>query len=185
MDKRETSLEDKENPYKFDKQKQTSFSELPRSANGYFDLGDCIRAAVKNEYPLHYELLCKKVAPLYGNEKATVKIRREVDNALRSLKGVVRKGDFFYPAINAKIIPRAVGNTREIKHISIDELAEAMFIIVSNSYGIMKDHLFKATVQEYGFARSGEKIQTAMQNAYKVLLNSKRAKEIDGKVVLS
>jgi len=132
-----------------------------------------------------YELLCKKVAPLFGNEKATVKIRREVDYALRSLQGIVRKGDFFYPAGNAKIIPKAVGNTRPINHISIDELAEAMLIIASNSYGIMKDSLFQATAREYGFARSGEKIQIAMQNAYEVLLKSKRVKETDGKVVLA
>ena len=183
MDKREVNPNDEINPYKFEEQQHTSFSELPRDAYGYLNLGDCIKAAVENEYPLHYEVLCKKLAPLFGNEKATIKIRREVDYGLRTLQGVVRKGDFFYPIGYTAIKPKAVGNTRPINHISIDELAEAMIIIVSNSYGIMKDNLLQATAREYGFARSGEKIQIAMQNAYEELLNSNRVKEIDGKVV--
>jgi len=56
MDKREASLEDTMNPYKFDEQRQTSFSELPRNAYGYLNLGDCIKAAVGNEYPLHLRI---------------------------------------------------------------------------------------------------------------------------------
>lgn len=184
INNRDSSQEDGLNPYGFGQQRYTDFSDLPRDANGYVNLGDCIKAAVANEYPLHYELLCKKVAPLFGNEKATVKIRREVDYALRSLKGVVRKGDFFYAAGYTKIIPRALGNTRQVNHISPDELAEAMFVIVSKSYGIMRDSLFQIVAREFGFARASERIQVALQHAYEVLLNSGRVKESDGKVVV-
>jgi very-short-patch-repair endonuclease len=185
IDKRELNPDDAVNPYKFEEQRHTSFSNLPRNANGYLSLGDCIKAAVENEYPLHYEVLCKKLAPLLGNEKATVKIRREVDYGLSKLQGVIRKGDFLYPAGYTAIIPKAAGNTRPINHISIDELAEAMHIIVSNSYGIEKDSLLQATAREYGFARSGEKIQVAMQKAYGELLKSRRVKETDGKVTVN
>lgn len=170
-------------PYGFEKQASTSFSNLPRNAYGYLDLGDCIKAIVDNEYPVHYELLCKNLAPLFGNEKATVKVRREVDYALKSLKGVVRKVDFFYPSGYTKVIPKATGNTRPINYINIDELAEAMLVIVSNSYGILKDSLLQSTAREYGFARSGEKIQVTLQQAYEFLLRSGRVKETDGKVV--
>jgi len=171
------------NPYGFEKQTPTDFNFLPRNAYGYLSLGDCIKAVVYNEYPIHYELLCKNLAPLLGNEKATVKVRREVDYALKSLKGVVRKGDFFYPSGYTKVIPKATGNTRPINYINTDELAEAMLVIVSNSYGILKDSLLQSTAREYGFARSGEKIQVSLQKAYEFLLKSGRVKETDGKVV--
>ncbi|HBV85321.1 MAG TPA: DNA/RNA helicase [Desulfosporosinus sp.] len=184
IDDKDSNPEDNINPYAFEQQGDTNFGELPHDSYGYLNLGDCINAAVKNEYPLHYELLCKKVAPLFGNEKATVKVRREVDYALSSLQEVIRKGDFLYPAGYTKIIPKAAGNTRPIIYISQDELAEAMLVIVSNSYGIMRDSLFQATAREYGFARSGERIQTSLQQAYEVLLKSGRIKELDGKVVM-
>ncbi len=184
MEKIDFSKADSINPYGFEKQKDTNFSNLPRDASGYLNLDDYIKAAVENEYPLHYELLCKKVAPLFGNEKATVKIRREVDYSLKTLQGVNRKGDFLYPVKYTKIIPKAIDNTRPINYISPDELAEAMFVIVSKSYGIMRDSLFQVTAREYGFARSGERIQKALQQAYKILLNSGRVTELDGKVVL-
>ena len=58
-----------------------------------------------------------------------------------------------------------------------------MIIIVSNSYGILKENLLQATAREYGFARSGDRILITMQKAYEELLNSNRVKEIDGKVV--
>lgn len=171
------------NPYGFENQASKDFSSLPRNASGYLSMGDCIKAVVDNKYPIHYELLCKNPAPLLGNEKATVKVRREVDYALKSLKGVVRKGDFFYPSGYTKVIPKATGNTRPINYINTDELAEAMLVIVSNSYGILKDSLLQSTAREYGFARSGEKIQITLQKAYEFLLKSRRAKEADGKVV--
>jgi len=180
---KEVSLGPSVNPYGFEQQERTSFSDLPKDRFGYVNLGDCIRVTVENEYPIHYELLCKKLAHLFGNERATVKIRREVDYALKSLKEVIRKGDFFYPAGYTKIIPKAAGNTRPINYISHDELAEAMLIICQNSYGIVKESLFQTATREYSFNRTGEKIQTALESAYNLLLQNGRAKEIDDKVV--
>ena len=180
MHRKDLSPEDNINPYGFQRQIDTF---MPSKANRFYSIEGCIKAAVDSEYPLHYELLCKRVAPLFGNEKATVKVRREVDDALHSMRDVMRKGDFLYPSGFTKIIPRAFGNTRPIDYISSLELGEAMIIIIANSYGITKENLLQATAREYGFARSGEKIQIALQDAYDDLLNSGRVKEIDGKVV--
>ena len=58
-----------------------------------------------------------------------------------------------------------------------------MLVIISNSYGIMRDNLFQATAREYGFSRSGERIQAALQKAYELLQRSGRIKELDGKLV--
>lgn len=51
---------------------------------------------VERECPIHYELLCKRVATLFGNIKATVKVRNSVEYVLnKNLKDVViKKGDF-------------------------------------------------------------------------------------------
>lgn len=87
------------NSYGFEKRKKVDFSTLKRNKNGYLKIADCIMAVINAEYPIHYELLCQQLAPLYGNKKATVKIRREVNYGLIQLgKRIVRNNDFFFPA---------------------------------------------------------------------------------------
>lgn len=172
------------NPYGFKKQVEISFKEAEYCKTGIWDIESCITMAVNKAYPLHYELLCKKIAPLFGNTKATSKIRDEVDYCLASITGIIRNGDFLYPKEYSKIIPQVISNTRIINHISIDEIAEAMIIIISKSIGISKINLFNATAREYGFGRAGERIQTTLQLTYDELLKSGRIKEIDDKVKL-
>ncbi len=123
------------------------------------------------------------MAPLFGNEKATVKVRREVDYALSLLQNVERKGDFFYPDKCSEIIPRTVGNTRSIEHISTDELIEAMLAIADSRIGITKESLYTETARAYGYSRAGGKIQIALKLACEQLLSTGRALELDGKII--
>ena len=114
--------EQRANPYGFEKYVKTDLSALPKDRYGYVKIEDCIKAVVTNEFPIHYEYLCQRLAYLFGNEKATVKVRREVDQGLSLLKrSVIRKGDFLYPSDNKPIVVR-MPNTRKSQHISPDEL---------------------------------------------------------------
>lgn len=181
---RTIGFEQQNNPYKFEEYIETSFSNLPRNSWGYVELTDCVIEAVKNEYPLHYELLCQKIAPLFGNQKATIKIRREVDYSLNKLNSkIYRKGDFFYPSKDAEIVVR-MPNNRTINHISIEEISEAMFKILVHCFGTNKEGLFSETRKVYGFDRSGQNIITSMNAACDLLLNQGRAKIVDGKIVV-
>lgn len=132
---------------------------------------------------MHYELLCQRLAPLYGNEKATVKVRREVDYGLSKLRGkVVRKGDFLCPAGSSKIIVRTP-NTRKIGHISIDELAEAMNTILQTAVGSTRDGLCVETTRVYGWQRMTQGIGASMNAACDLLIQSGKAKEFEGKII--
>lgn len=171
------------NVYGFGCETVTSFANLPKDSYGYLSLGDCIKAIVTNEFPVHYDLVCKKISPLLGNQKSTSKIRREVDYALSRMRGVIRKGDFFYPEGSFVISPKAVGNTRDVCHISPDEIAQAMKMVVSQSIGISRESLMQVVSREYGFTRLSDRIQEAMEQAIDVLLESGKAKELDGKIL--
>ena len=184
MTEKEMNLEDRINPYNFSSEVISNFNSLSRDAHGYLRLVDCITALVENEFPIHYELICKKVAPLMGNEKATVKVRREVDYALKSLSTLKQKDNFLYPQSYDKITPRAVGNTRSIDYISPDELMEAMLVIAASCVGITREALYAEAARAYGFNRNGGKIQTAMQMAYNQILDSGRGNEVDGKLIV-
>jgi very-short-patch-repair endonuclease len=185
VEKKEITVSQAENPYGFTTPKTTNFGSLPRDRNGYLQMTDCIELLVMNEYPIHYDLLCQKLASLLGRDKATSVVRREVDYALQRLRTrVVQKGDFFYPAGYSEIPARKLDN-RQIKHISADELVSAMYTIVGNCIGTTREALIVETVRAYGFARSGSSITGAMNEAYEQLLAEGKIHEVDGKLLIT
>ena len=115
IESKEISSVERLNPYGFEAIESTDLTDLPRNSYGSLDLPECILAYVSSEYPIHYELLCQRIAPLLGNAKATVKIRREVDYGLKRLgERIVRKGDFLLPSDFQEITVR-VPNQRKNK----------------------------------------------------------------------
>jgi very-short-patch-repair endonuclease len=185
VEEKKPSVKDISNPYGFAQPAPTQFNTLPKDRNGYVQMSDCIELLVKNEFPIHYELLCKKLCSLLGREKATSVVRREVDYALARMKNrVIRKGDFFYPAKYTDI-PVRTPNGRSIKYISTDELAAAMYIIASKCIGATKETLIDETTRAFGFSRRGANITEAMEKAYEKLITNERIVEVDKKVAIS
>ncbi len=182
IDTKEVSRDSQLNPYGLMQFQITTFANVPRDSYGYVKATDCIVEVVKTEYPVHYEILCQRLACIFGNEKATVMVRREVDYALDKLKGkVIRKGDFFYPHGYTEI-PIRTPNIRKINHISNDELEQAMLTIVRKCIGTTADGLIAETTRVYGFNRAGTNITEAMNLALKNLLTSGQLKTVDGKI---
>ena len=159
-----------------------SFVTLSKDYGGYVDIGDAIEMVVKNEYPIHYDLLCQRLAGLYGNSKATVKVRREVDWGLQKVSDrVLRKGDYLYPKTYWEI-PIRMPNTRKIQYISTDELATAMQKILKTCVGTTREALASETSRVYGFSRNGQNITLAMAEAVQKLIDSGKAEEVEGKL---
>ena len=142
-----------------------------------------IKHIILIEQPIHYESLCKRIAPLFGNQKATSKIRESVDYYInRHINNEISRIGDFLSLKNYKIevkIPEPFGIVRPIGYISKDELSKAMIIITNQSYGIKKDDLLALTARTFGFNRKGDNINQAMQAAYSYLLENKKITEID------
>ena len=182
VEEKNLSIQFSGNPYGFEETQRSDFSTLPRNRYGYLELTDCIMEVVNKEYPVHYELMCQRLAPLFGNEKATVKIRREADYGLNKLGNrVIRKGDFIYPA-GYQTIPVRLPNSRKIQHISADELAEAMYRILQTCVGTTREALGSETTRVYGFNRAGQNISLAMSEAVDLLIKTGRIEELEGKL---
>lgn len=183
IEKKTISEEEQLNPYGFEEEKQISFSDLPRNYSGYLSIEDCIVEVVKQRFPIHYDLLCKELAPLLGNEKATVKVKREVDYGLSKLgKRIIRKDNFLYPCSYDKITPRQ-NNTRKIGYVSTEELAEAMLSVLDKCIGATKETLCTETARAYNYNRMTENISAAMDDAFKLLLHEGRIEIVEGKVI--
>jgi hypothetical protein len=183
INRKELSIAEQTNPYGFAAAVATDLSALPRNTSGYLDISDCIMACVKNEFPMHYELLCQRLAPIYGNEKATVKVRREVENGINHLRSrIVKKGNFLYPIGWQKITVR-VPNSRKINHISTEELAEAMNTILNTVVGSTREGLCVETTRVYGWQRMTQGIGASMHAACDLLILQGRAQELGGRIV--
>lgn len=173
---------DEKNPYGFEPTSETDFSILPKNSNGLLNLTDCIKAVVNTEFPVHYDVLCQRLTPLFGNEKATVKVKRQVDYGLKLLKREIsRKGDFIYPKQYLSVSAR-LPNTRKIQHISTEELSAAMITILKTCVGTTREALCAETTRVYGFNRAGQNISAAMNSAVDNLIESGCIEEIEGKL---
>lgn len=177
------------NTYNFNYYEETDINKIIRASNDNQYLTNVINYVVEQEGPIHYELLCKRVAPLFGNQKATVKVRNAVEYVLdKNLENkVIKKEDFCWHKNVKEIkvkIPCKDGDGRGINYISMEELAEAMFVIAGKSFGISKRNLYVVTARTFGFNRTGGNITQALEKSYLYLLENGRVKEIDGKIVL-
>lgn len=185
---KEESEAENNNPYGFNYYEETDVYKITRISDDIQYLANVTNYVIEQECPIHYELLCKRVAPLFGNQKATVKVRNSVDYVLnKNLKDLVMKKEGFCWHKNVNEIKVKIpldGHSRAINYISTEELAEAMFNIAGKSFGITKSDLYVVTARVFGFSRTGGNITQSMENACLYLLENGRVKEVDGKIIL-
>ena len=180
---------DPNNPYMFEYYEETDVYEVTRGTDDAEYLANVINYVVEKESPIHSELLAKRVATLFGNQKATIKVRNSIEYVLNQgfSNSVVIKDDFCWNknANEIKVkIPRPYGDIRPINYISTEEICEAMNVIVKKSFGISKSDLITTTARMYGYNRTGTNIMESMDKALFKLLESKKLREIDGKIVV-
>ena len=149
---------------------------------------DIIKKVIEIEQPIHFEELCRRVAPLYGNYKATSKIRNEVQLAFKYhlTDAIKQENDFITLADFNNLQVRIPSSTddyiRPIVNISDDELALAMSTIVEHCFGIAPEDLFRETARVFGFKRTGENIVSSLRRVYNDMLTNCQVREVDGKV---
>jgi very-short-patch-repair endonuclease len=178
------------NPYMFDYYEEADVYEVERHTNDVTYLANVIKYVVEKENPIHFELLCKRIAGLFGNQKVTVKVRNSADFVIKNyLAGdIERKGDFCWikdtEDITVRIPPSEDVGVRPIHQISVEEVAEAMFQIASKSIGIETNELYVVTARIFGFNRMGDKISKAMQKACQLLVETGRVKISSEKIIV-
>lgn len=182
IEEEEEKQEISNSPYGFDYYKWGNNNEL---------IGDSTSEKIKNviEYhqPIHFEALCKILAPLWGNQKATSAIKRNVITYFNLiLKDEIMVKDKYVSLANFDNlrvrIPENINDVRPIDYISEDELALALTTIASQSFGITPDDLIIETARVYGFKRTGGKISSTLRKVYNQLEAEGKICEIDGKV---
>ena len=141
------------------------------------------------EQPIHFEELCRRVAPLWDRQKVTSVVREEVSKIFdwyltkfisKDKDEFVRLKDF--TDVKVRIPNENDDYLRPIGYICDEELRLAMKTIAQNSFGITPEDLFIVAAREFGYKRTGKDIVNALRSAYDNMLKLNEATEIDGKV---
>lgn len=148
-----------------------------------------IRAVVEVEQPIHLDILYRRLASAFGNEKATKPIRDTIDQALDTvMKDEIIIEDKFVRFKNFKNIRARIPmgtQDRNIEYISKPEIANAMMMVIKNSYGIEKDALCAEVTSIFGYDRMGPKIAKAMNETIEYMIEKGMIKIVDGKMHLN
>jgi len=97
----------------------------------------------------------------------------------------VQAGNYLNISANRKKqekFPRPKYFGHSANEIPLDDFENIMYDIVSGSYGIDKEGLFRTTALCYGWHRRGDSIKFCLERAYQQLLKNSRIREINGKV---
>ncbi len=155
--------------------------------DNYTNLVRRIMWVVEREQPIHIEELYRRLATVFGRQKATAPVRRTVDDCIqRRMKNmIVIRNDFIYLPNNAEVkarTPKFGDEPRPIEHICPEEIQDAMYRILDFAYGLPEKELFSETARQLGYARTGAKIVEVLESNYRQLLSAGRIKETDGKL---
>ena len=150
---------------------------------------DIIFDVISLEQPIHFEELCRRVAPIYGRQKVTSVVRNEVEDILiESFDGIVviDKSNFvrLKDCVDIKVRKPNPNDdyVRPIAYICDEEIALAMKKIVMKSFGITQNDLFIVTAREFGYKRTSENIIDSLRKVYQQMLINGEVTEVDGKV---
>jgi very-short-patch-repair endonuclease len=155
---------------------------------GHINFANAVTDIIDIESPIHFDLLCKRIAPLADYEKATKRVRKVVADSIdKSIDQIDQRHDFLWKkdekTANVRI-PSEDSVIRKIEYIAPEEISVAMSTIISSSYGITEEGLYTETRRIFGFNRSGAKIVKAFDEAYQRMSDEGKIKIIDDKISL-
>jgi hypothetical protein len=159
----------------------------PRRGN-LENLAARVRVVVEAEQPIHLDVLYRRLASAFGNEKATKPVKNTINICLeRTMKNEIVIEDNFvrlsnFTDIKARI-PRGIQD-RSIEYISKPEIADAMRAVIKASYGISRDDLCTELTSIFGYDRMGPKISKAMNDTISYMLEKNMVTIVDGKMHL-
>ena len=144
---------------------------------------------IRLEQPIHFDEMCRRIAPAYGYDWSTPSVRKNVEDILeKQFRGTVIKDKKGFVKMlsftNIKVRVPKLGEVykRNIAYICDKELALAMEVVSKHNMNIEKWDLFKLTAEIFGFKQVGCNIYNSLDKVFKDLIKRKIIKMRNGKV---
>lgn len=129
---------------------------------------------IKYEAPIHIDLLCRKMAPLFGLQKATSTVKKPVLGYIQAqnYKTLVFQDPFVYPFPREKEYVTRVSDSfkRNIEEIPPEELEYAMLAVARNTVGISEDTLIEDTAHCMGYVHAKNRLKTQLKDVFDRLI---------------
>ncbi|MCR5120188.1 MAG: hypothetical protein K6B44_11295 [Lachnospiraceae bacterium] len=121
--------------------------------------------------PVHIDIVCRQLAPLYGYVKVTPKVKEEVTGIIEAQTdgAYSLKDDYLWSADTAAVVPKLPeegAKPRPLDKIAPEELAAAMTIIETRDSLTKKDELFKAVAKEFACNKLTAALKKQLEQAY-------------------
>lgn len=152
---------------------------------------DYLMAAIADvvavEGPIHQDVLARRLAPLFGQERASRKVKQIIEWVVEnnSENRFKKQGDFIWPAgmeVPLVRVPPKGKKPRPISHICVEERAEAVMLVLQSAMGMSLDNLVVETAKLLGFNRTSDHIREALLDAIALLEEARRV-ELQGGIV--
>jgi hypothetical protein len=120
---------------------------------------------IETEGPIHKDLLQRRLATLWGYQRAGSRIARRIDEAtdLGVRRGLIRKqGSFLWPATERELKPRGEsdsGELRVIAHVPEEEIAIVLQAVLARAMSLGPEELVQQTARVLGYQRAGQDIR--------------------------
>ncbi|MDE5721126.1 MAG: DUF4011 domain-containing protein [Clostridia bacterium] len=164
-----SAAEDK--PYEFPEYKTADIPTLRRKYPN--DFISFVREMLETEAPLSEELLLQRIAFMFNYYgKVTPAVVREYENRMRRAdgQGIIRRNGFLYLEGRTETPFRRVGKfKREVKEVSLEELASGMRTLLMLNVSVDREGLFREIMNQLGFNRLTEPVKHRLGDALKIL----------------
>ena len=172
---------------------ETKTSDYPDINYPYCDgIDSFIDMVVKNEQPIMYTLLCKRVASHLNISRVTSTSQYYVDMALKKYyyesdrenkvicqnRNLLQEWNVYRPNVVAS-------KRRSIEDIPSIELEIVLEEIVKQNLGIPEDGLTLTAAKRMGFARRGTNVDAALNEVLLKLIEKNKLCKSDGVITLS
>lgn len=130
-----------------------------------------VKAVLETEAPLSEEWFLKRICRLFGREKVTSVVTYEYARRTAGLKsrGIIKKDGFLYLSGKPVQFRRSGAAVREIKYISLEELADGLLQLLKLNFSAEKEGLYKMIAAQSGFARTGDAIRFRLDCALELI----------------
>lgn len=117
------------------------------------------------EAPISEGQLLKRICVIYQREKVTSAVKEQFYSQLEKLRVkeyLIRDGFFHleYKSLVPLRVPNTKANAREIRDISIEELAGGFLEVIRQNIAVNPEGLYKSVLNSLGFLRMTEEIRT-------------------------
>ena len=153
----------------------TGWYELHDVPTGY--LHEPIIEVVRVEGPVHVSEVARRIADAAGVSRIGARIRanleRAISNAARD-NNIVKRGDFLWPAdMNLPVLrdrSAVILQHKKIELIALEEIAEAVTVVVERSYGIDRSDACAEAGRLLGFKSVSKKIRARIDRVIEDLI---------------